>query len=84
MAYSDTYWFGRNCFRYNYETGQLECLKRGVKVKTVNGTYVPVVYDSVTMSISLKPSLWEKCPGYWTELFNSLLERERQDENGHL
>lgn len=80
-GYSDLESFGLHQYRYNYNTQCVEQLGKSIIFIEQQGRQVPVVGTSVLQSYPIKAEQFEKSPGYWYQLLDTLAEREHKSRN---
>lgn len=68
--YSDIYCSHGSQYRYNYETGNLECLKRRVIQEYKNNRFSSIVRLEVVSTLGISLEAFKKSPGYWLELYS--------------
>ena len=71
-VYSKIYPAKRCEYRYNYMTQKLERIEKHVGMKQINGVPCSVVESEVTAEFDVRRQMWEKMPGYWVQLYDSL------------
>lgn len=72
LVYSKIYPAKRCEYRYNYLTQKLERIEKHVCMKQINGVPCSVVESEVTAEFDVRRQMWEKMPGYWVQLYDSL------------
>lgn len=72
-GYSRVYKTFRGSYRYNHATEELERLGRCVFTTNYCGRELPYVDTVVVHSIHLSAEKFSMCPGYWVELYESIL-----------
>ena len=72
--YSEIFKTEKKLYRYNYETQQIEELKKVIRKANQRGVIAATVQIDVVQEFPLEQSKFEENPLYWLQLYESAKE----------
>ncbi len=69
--YSEIFKTEKKLYRYNYETQQIEELKKVIRKTNQRGVIAAVVQLDIVQEFPLEQSKFEENPQYWLQLYES-------------
>lgn len=72
--YSEIFKTEKKLYRYNYDTQQIEELKKVIRKTNQQGVIVAMVQIDVVQEFALEQSKFEENPQYWLQLYESAKE----------
>lgn len=69
--YSEIFKTEKKLYRYNYETQQIEDLKKVIRKTNQRGVIAAVVQLEIVQEFPLEQSKFEENPQYWLQLYES-------------
>ncbi len=69
--YSEIFKTEKKLYRYNYETQQIEELKKVIRKTNQRGVIAAVVQLEIVQEFPLEQSKFEENPQYWLQLYES-------------